>query len=249
MTILVGVKCTDGIVIGADSMTTSAMGTSPLVQVPEADKLQPLGADAILACTGQIGLSQRVKLVADELYRGRQFKGSAIVSAAVLTGLVLDDFNASHVPRHPQHGLNFGALLGIVIEGEPHLIEFATTDFQPELKEGKSFYVSMGSGQLLADPFLTFVKRVLWRDTMPTVERAKIGVIWALKYTIGLAAGGVGGAMRLGVIRSQPDGGWQANVLDDVQEQEQYINELESRISLDEPFKEAESSIPPALDL
>jgi hypothetical protein len=43
-----------------------------------------------------------------------------------------------------------------------------TYDFQPEIKRGKLFFVSMGSGQPLADPFLAFVKRVLWKDqTVP----------------------------------------------------------------------------------
>jgi hypothetical protein len=64
-----------------------------------------------------------------------------------------------------------------------------TYDFQPEIKRGKLFFVSMGSGQPLADPFLAFVKRVLWKDQTPTVDAAKIGVYWALSHTIDCASG------------------------------------------------------------
>jgi hypothetical protein len=33
MTILVGIQCTDGIVVGADSVSTSAAGPSPLIHL------------------------------------------------------------------------------------------------------------------------------------------------------------------------------------------------------------------------
>ena len=243
MTILVGVRCIDGIVIGADSMTTSAIGPAPLVQVPEGDKLQLIGDTGILACSGAVGLGQRVKLIADGMAKEKLFKDGTMRSASVLAGLVLEDFDATRVPRRPHEGLNFGALLGMVVDDEHCLVEFATSDFQPELKEGQSFYVAMGSGQLLAEPFLAFVKRVLWKDRMPDVERAKIGVFWTLNHTAQLAAGGVGGALKLGVIK-KTDGQWTAS-LHDIQEQAQFIEELESRICLNEPFETAPSSPPP----
>jgi hypothetical protein len=77
---------------------------------------------------------------------------------------------------HPQLGLQFGALIGAYLEQAPRLVEFGSMDFQPEFKEGKLFFVSAGSGQLLADPFLAFVSRVLWKGMMPTVELARFGV-------------------------------------------------------------------------
>src|SRR5207244_4889228 len=109
-------------------------------------------------------------------------------------------------------GVNFGALLAMVVQDIPYLVEFDSVGFQPELKEGKHFYVTMGSGQVLADPFLAFIKRVLWKETMPDVERAKIGVYWELKHTCGQAVGMVGGDLKLGVLRKQ-GGDWKASVL------------------------------------
>jgi 20S proteasome alpha/beta subunit len=246
LTILVGVRCTDGVVIGADSMVTSSAGASPLVQEPIAEKLQLVGSKAILACTGSVGLAQRVKIIADEMWKKKQFSGAGMKVATTLAGLALQDFGSSHVQKHPQAGINFGALMAMVVENEPYLVEFGSTDFQPEMKQDTLFCVSMGSGQLLADPFLAFVKRVLWKDKMPDVERAKIGVYWALSYTCGLAAGGVGGTLKLGVLKRQGID-WSASVLADTQEQAQYIASLESLISLEKLFEEASASAPPAM--
>lgn len=236
-------KCTDGVVIGVDSMTTSAMGPNPLVQSPNAEKLQLVGNKAILACTGSVGLAQRVKIVADEMWTKKLFTSSGMSTATNLAGRVLTDFGSSHLQKHPQLGISFGALLAMVVQDVPYLVEFDSVGFQPELKEGNLFSVTMGSGQMLADPFMAFVKRVLWKDKMPDVERAKIGIYWALNYTCGQAVGGVGGALKLGVLRKQGVD-WTASI-QDTQEQAQYIDALESQFSLDKLFKEAKASDPP----
>lgn len=148
------------------------------------------------------------------------------------TGLakrLLNDFQNSMVQKSNQHGLGFGALMALPVEQKPCLIEYGTTDFQPEFKEGNLFYVSMGSGQLLADPFLAFVSRVLWQSTMPTVQTAKFGVYWTLSHTIQLAPGGVGGPPRIATLE-RIEGHWTAREQPDLQEHQQYIGELEKHI-------------------
>jgi hypothetical protein len=42
LTIIVGVKCTDGLVIGADSIAASASGTTPIMQIESNDKIKIL---------------------------------------------------------------------------------------------------------------------------------------------------------------------------------------------------------------
>ena len=86
----------------------------------------------------------------------------------------------------------------------------------------------MGSGQVLADPFFAFVTRVLWGNQMPDVERGKFGVYWVLDHTIKLAPGGVGGPIKLAVLR-QINGQWKAEEID-TQEAAEYINALETHI-------------------
>ncbi|MDB5713028.1 MAG: hypothetical protein JWO15_425 [Sphingomonadales bacterium] len=230
MTILVGVKCKDGIVIGADSIATSAMGFNPLVQLLSNDKLQKVGNYGIMASTGSVGLSQRFKAILDAQWTaGNHTKSDPVKYMSEIAQLMVADCNATGVPRSNHGGLGFGALLAMIIKNKPYLIEFGTSDFQPEIKQGRLFSVAIGGGQVLADPFLAFVSRVLWEDAEPTVEMAKIGVYWVLDHTIKYAPGGVGEPIRLGVVR-QINGQWTSEILDDAQEQAQFIQELESNI-------------------
>lgn len=244
MTILVGVKCKDGIVIGADSVATSTMGHNPLVQILSNDKLQLIGNHGIMASTGSVGLSQRLKAVLDKLWTAGTSRNDPVQYMSEVAKLTIQDFANTMLQRTPQGGIGFGALLAMIIQSKPYLFEFGTTDFQPEMKQGKLFAVSIGSGQLLADPFLAFVSRVLWENTEPTVEMAKVGVYWVLDHTIKYAPGGVGEPIRLGVLK-QTDGQWKAELLEDTQEQAQFIQELESKICPKEQVESATTSEPP----
>ena len=74
------------------------------------------------------------------------------------------------------------------------------------------------------------MSRVLWKGTLPSVEEAKFGVYWVIDHTIKLAPGGVGGPIKLAILR-QHEGKWQAENMVDTQEPAQYIEELEGKNS------------------
>ncbi len=229
MTILVGVKCHDGVVIGADSIATSAAGLHPLVQITSNDKLQTVGNHGLVAATGSVGLAQRLKAILDKHWSDRTHSKTAVEYMNAVSAAMVQDCQNTGVPRTAQGGLGFGSLVAMIISNKPVLFEFGVTDFQGEQKHGRLFSVSIGSGQILADPFLAFVSRVLWHDKEPSVEMAKIGVYWVLSHTIQYAPGGVGHPIKLGVLRH--DGkNWLNEILDDTQEQEQFIKDIESRI-------------------
>lgn len=87
----------------------------------------------------------------------------------------------------------------------------------------------MGSGQPLADPFLAFVSRVLWRDRLPDVKIGRFGLFWALRHTLKHAPGLVGPPIRLATLQKR-DAAWVASEADDHQEAEQFIENIEAQI-------------------
>jgi hypothetical protein len=247
MTVLVGVRCSDGIVVGADSIATSAMGPNPLVHLQSNSKTTIFGQRIIVAATGAVGLAQRLTSHVEQAINGGVFGNLNVRDCTTnISKRFLTDCQNSLVQNHPQHGLRFGALLAAVIQGEPCLVEYGTLDFQPEIKKEKLFFVSMGSGQMLADPFLAFIGRVLWKDQPPTVEQGKFGVYWALSHAIKLAPGGVGLPINLATL-SRENNNWIAKTLPDTQEQAQYIEELEGHIGAfaRNTIEEAETTPPP----
>jgi hypothetical protein len=230
VTVLVGVRCSDGVVIGSDSIATSSMGPSPLLHLPSNSKIQIFQDSIILATTGAVGFSQRLTHHVGEAISGGVFKNLKLNDCMTnISRRLLTDFQNSMVQKHHERGIGFGGLMAFAAKDEPCLVEYATTDFQPEIKQDKLFFVSMGSGQLLADPFLVFVSRVLWKNTMPTVDQARFGVYWVLDHTIKLAPGGVGGPIKMSELR-KTNGTWCASELPDTQEPAQYISELEEHI-------------------
>ena len=189
------------------------------------------GPRVIVATTGSVGLGQRLRAFVSEAARGNVFKNLKLREATTRVSTnFLQDCQKSFVPHSSHSGWGFGAILAAVIEGKPHLVEYDVSTFQPEVREDKLHFVSMGSGQTLADPFLAFVSRVLWKSQQPTLQEAKLGVYWALSHTIALAPGGVGGEIKLAALR-QVDGNWIASLLENAQEQAEHIEALERSIA------------------
>lgn len=231
MTVIVGVRCSDGIVIGTDSAATSTAGQIPVLRT-DVDKIFLVGDRTIIAGTGAIGLTQRFHQIVEAAWTSKLFQKDTLTCVRQLVKDAREDFQRTQVPFHQQGGLQFGVVLGAVFSGAPDLIEFGTYDFQPEIKRGKLFFVSMGSGQPLADPFLAFVKRVLWRDQTPTVDAAKIGVYWALNHTIDCAPEYVGRPIALAILK-RTGGTWQASLMGEAElaEQAQYITQMEEHLA------------------
>ena len=144
----------------------------------------------------------------------------------------VNDFRGTGTPQSQQAGFGYGAILGAPVGDKPELAEFGLVDFQPERKTENMHFVSMGSGQVLADPFIAFVSRVLWRGKQPDVKIAMFGVYWALEHAINYAPGGVGYPIKIAVLRRE-NGAWGARLLEDaeLEEQAQHISEIESIIS------------------
>lgn len=229
MTVLVGVRCSDGVVIGADSIATSAMGHVPLIQLISDPKVKIINNAVIVATTGPIGYAQRLHSHVEAAVAGNVFRNfDARRATSNISQRFLGDVTDSKIPMWLPEGLGFGCLMAAAVTDGPFLAEFATKNFHAEMKTGRLFFVSMGSGQMLADPFLAFVCRVLWSNAPPTVEDAKVGVFWVLNHTITHAPGQVGYPIRLASL-TQTDGRWVAKE-EDTQEAAQYVEALEQYI-------------------
>lgn len=231
MTVLVGVRCSDGVVIGADSVATSAAGNQGLMRMAT-DKIAVVGDRVIVAGTGAVGLGQRFQGVVKAAWDAKVFQKPCLDCCKHLAATAVNDFRGTGVPFNGQGGgYNFGALMAAPLEDKPQLVEFALSDFQPEVKNDKLHFVSMGSGQMLAEPFMGFISRVIWGGQAPDVQQATLGVVWALQHAIEMAPGGVGLPIRIATLRKE-GGAWKARVLTDEELQEplQHIQAIEDRI-------------------
>ncbi len=191
MTLIVGVICGDGVVIGADSIATA--GTA--IEHHVSDKITIEEDDVIVACSGSAGLSQLIK---EELSgRWHEFKLNQSVKdvRAFVSEAMYSQIEPS-AKRAKSAGRAFGGcetLVALPLVNAPALFQFNALADSFEIT-AEFPYVSIGSGRSQADPFLAFIKRILWRGQAPISTRVAIfGVLWTLQHVSTVNAGlGVG---------------------------------------------------------
>lgn len=227
MTAVVGVLCRDGVVIGTDSSATFTQGSQRTIEQPT-EKLRIVGDSMIVAGTGQVGLGQRFNRIANNAYNSNLLSGSDHIEfAKALSRMAIDDF--SHTYLKP--GL-YGSLIGFHMGGRPRLCEFAVSDFQPEFKDEGIWYVSMGSGQPITDPFLALMRNIFWRDGLPTIQDATFAVTWALEHAIEVNPGGINSPIRVAVLEQRKEVGhsYIARIVEDsdLQEHKDHIRTMKA---------------------
>jgi 20S proteasome alpha/beta subunit len=144
VTVLVGVRCSDGVVIGADGIATAAMGQFPLIHLEANPKIEIFGDRVIVATTGSVGYSQRLCHHIGAALDGGVFNNfNAREATNNISKRMIDEWQSSKAPTWPQDGWRFGCLMAAAVKDGPFLAEFSTIDFQAELKVGRIFFGSM----------------------------------------------------------------------------------------------------------
>ncbi len=206
-----GILCTDGIVIGTDSSATFSASTTPTIE-QKTNKIEIIDERIILAGTGQVGIGQRFCDIIKTSNKEHVFDKPPIGVGKELSSRGIKDFQSTFI----QSG-QYGALVAYISKGSFNLCEFAIADFQPELKtkESKLWFVSMGCGQFITDPFLGFMRRVFFKDRLPTVADATFVTSWTLQHVIELNVGGINGPIQMAAIREKSKGQFVASMITD----------------------------------
>jgi hypothetical protein len=224
MTAIVGLLCKDGIVIGSDSSATFTAGEHFRTIEQLTKKITIIEDRVIIACTGQIGLAQRFSDCVGKLWSNSAFRSKPqqeIVREFCKAGVM--DFGSTQAGKG-----QIGALIAFPSGDKHHLCEFQLQDFQPELKSPGMWFVSMGSGQAITDPFLGLLRRVFWATEQPTVSEGKFAVTWTLRHVIELNPGGINGPPQIAVLEHAADGKLKAKILDDAEISEHMENAQEA---------------------
>jgi 20S proteasome alpha/beta subunit len=237
MTAIVGILCRDGVVVGSDSSVTFAAGVQRTIEQPY-EKISIIEGRVIVAGTGQVGLGQRFCNIVEASHVKNLFKGNHIEIGKHLCHEAVNDFAFTQATKG-----QYAALAAFPIADKAHLCEFATADFQPEFKDHKLWYCSMGSGQTITDPFLAFIRHVFWADGLPTVNEAVFAATWALQFAIDVNPGGVNGPVRIAILE-RVGGKFHARLLDENELAEHHQSIEEAKEGL-RSFKTAQSGDAP----
>lgn len=231
MTLLIGILCQDGVVIGSDSSATFAAGQFRTIEQP-AKKTFVISPDVIVAGTGAVGLGQRFA----EIVRGVRVNpqnnflaADPFVLAKGICANAINDFASTQAPKG-----TFGALAAFCSGQGFHLVEFGAQDLQPEFKTDDCWFVSMGSGQPIADPFLGMMRRVFFKGSKPALKEGIFLTFWALTHAIDLNTGGINGPAQIGILSKDARGLLVARLLtdDEIQEHDGSVRAAESHLAI-----------------
>lgn len=199
MTLLVGVLCTNGIVIAADKQAThGAMGMQTIGQ--SITKINLVGTDTLFASSGRQGLGQQLEGVVrtkhssfhkndyhpaiQEVQKGfRDILDPALVTAHLAARVYGPEVAMDDATCACLLATRFKDGLKLVEISNQASVEYLT----PELP-----FITLGSGKGTADPFLGFLRKVFWPSRSPSVVEAALAAYWTVKHAIDMKVRDVG---------------------------------------------------------
>jgi hypothetical protein len=111
VTAIVGIRCKDGVVVGADSSATFGDGGgNRVIEQSTRKKIEIIGDSVIVAGTGSVGHMQRFTAVIEKLWDTKSFSGkSEIEIGKLLSSAGIADFHQTHAMNR----LEFAAMVRI----------------------------------------------------------------------------------------------------------------------------------------
>ncbi|MEE9465712.1 MAG: hypothetical protein V3W14_09110 [Candidatus Neomarinimicrobiota bacterium] len=236
MTLIVGILCNEGVVVGADRAATSSHAGHPVVEQPTR-KISIIDDKIILATSGEVGLGQRFRHVVSELQEKKQIFSKLDPQSLALTICqnVVNNFSLTYLPKSrtiQQQYFNLTALLAFVNDGKAYLVEFEEGSLQPEFRDENLQFVSLGVGQPIADPFLGFMRRVFFKNNVLNIAMGTFITAWTMTHAIDVNPGGING-MDLAILKKDGKGNGKAKMLSEheLEEHHQSISSVEEYLT------------------
>jgi hypothetical protein len=209
MTLLVGILCTDGIVIAADQAVTFGPDVQRATIQHAACKISIVADQVIIAMTGQVGLAQRyIDIFQSNWAQLAQAPTTDTLIHTQLCSVAQQNFRSTGAPPH-----ELGGLVGMARNGQLSLCEYLG-QFQPEMKTGAVWFASTGSGQLMADAYLALVRDTLWQQKQPSLNLGILGAAWVMDRSIIAAPRYIGPPINIAVIAKNDGGAYAARMLE-----------------------------------
>ncbi len=218
MTVLVAIKCSDGIVVASDSMLTVGGFAQ---QNGQKIHILPGAQQQIFAFAGSLDLADRFRAEAIHI------SGNIVTAANKLAhSITLGRNFAQNLQATGLDPLkaDLSTVIGFVKDNIPEICLFIFGT-QPRFLDAHHPYCAVGSGALAAQPFIKFLTDTLLGGRQPNLAEGKLLATWAVKYAIETLAGNVGEPIDIATIETAPQGGWILRELDvaDIEETKQAI--------------------------
>ena len=208
MTLIIGIKCSDGLILGADSAATMSTATGLETVVQPMPKLEVVNDKIIVGVSGPVGLGQlytdRVANVCDDICN----KDVPEVCRTLRNEFIKDARIAFQMAQlatsvlGPQARASVISSMLVALATKNNELQLVEVDSQcnPETVKPEIAFSSIGIGKSIADPFLAFVKHLFWEDRLPSMSDGNFAVVWTLKHACRIAPSGIREPIQMAVL-------------------------------------------------
>ena len=223
MTLIVAFNCVDGAVIAADSMLTVSNGGIATGH-HHARKVHILPDNHVFAFAGDQGQADRFRIMAAGGTNHALQVPHPLDYGLLLTENIIKQFRATGIDA-----VGVDSVIAFPCDGSVSCCAFIGM-LQPWLLDQDHFFIALGSGKQMADPFLRFLLDI-FSPTQPSVREAVFLATWTLQHTINTNPGGVAGPIRMVILEHSPIG-FSARELsaDEIGDQQQAIADAEAKL-------------------
>lgn len=245
MTLILGVQCSEGIVLGADGAVTLAGNGQETIR-QETSKLDILGdGHIVVGVAGFSGLALRIKGEIEALWMERAL-GQMPLHDAMKTiqetlwqkhigpSMQIAQVAERIIGQSARNNTIASTVVALPLRGVLHLLTIEP-DGAPDLRAVTVPFVAVGSGQMIADPFLAFLRDLFWTRDSPSLNDGIFSTVWTLKHAIRTNPGGISDPMQIVVLENVGTGNeadWKARQLieDELREHQEAVEAHEESL-------------------
>lgn len=222
MTLILGIHCQDGIVMAADGAATLGSLSEVTAQQRTIKKLTiHHNTDVVIGTAGPVGLGQGVRAVLEDGFANGNYTGRIETVARQMRGLMIRIVQPEMQSVRELRGAVpevagradacLHTLIAFPYNSRAELIQFDPA-CSPTIANDELPFVCLGIGQAIADHFLAFIRRVLWKDSVPTLALGVFSALWTLRHVILTNAFGIQDPIQI-VTLSAENGKFEAREL------------------------------------
>lgn len=182
--------------MASDSAGTLGTGTERTIGQQEVTKIVTIKDSILYSATGAIGMAQLLIEKIGNAWNPTFFANARAPEAMHKIGTTIADtvkVYASNAQAFQQIGGLQGfckSLIALPIKDGPRLFQF---DYggNPEEATEELPCVALGSGQQIADPFLAFLRKILWQKRQPIMAEGRLVAAWTVRHVAETNPGGV----------------------------------------------------------
>lgn len=157
-------------------------------------------ADVVIGTAGPVGLGQGIRAALEDGFTNGNYTGRIEIVARQMRGLMTRIIQPEMQSVRELRGAApeiagradacMHTLIAFPYNSHAELIQFDPA-CSPTIANDELPFVCLGIGQGIADHFLAFIRRVLWKESVPTLALGVFSALWTLRHVIHTNAFGI----------------------------------------------------------